>query len=102
MKTETNYVGEYREDSCGVKRCMAQAEGYLMVRRPRCTPHVMSVKEWERLGKVEGRKRVESRLGIPIYPVPAGVLPTGVLGMILSFSPEDPRFDPKKHLGIIR
>lgn len=42
-------AGEVRYDQYGAKRLMAEAEGYVMVRRPHAMPGVMSRKEWDAL-----------------------------------------------------
>lgn len=41
--------GNVRFDKGGPIRCMANAEGYVMVRRPGCAPFVLSCKEWAQL-----------------------------------------------------
>lgn len=38
-------------DRHGVIRYMVRSGGYVMVRRPRCTPFVMSEKDWRKLPK---------------------------------------------------
>lgn len=40
-------AGEVRWDRYGEFRAMAFADGYVMFRRPRATPYVVSVKEWD-------------------------------------------------------
>jgi hypothetical protein len=39
-------AGQTRYDATGPIRCMAVAGGYLMVRRPRAAPFVVSAREW--------------------------------------------------------
>lgn len=46
MKERRNYEG-------GPICFMAKADGYVMVRRPGCTPFILSAKEWEWLSLVE-------------------------------------------------
>jgi hypothetical protein len=38
-----------RQDTHGRLRCIVEAEGHVMVRRPRCFPFVMSVRDWQAL-----------------------------------------------------
>lgn len=40
---------EFRKDAQGEIRKMAEAEGYVMVRRPRYAPFVLSEREWRAL-----------------------------------------------------
>lgn len=41
--------GERRIDRDAVSVKMAEADGYVMVRRPGCIPYVMSKRKWEAL-----------------------------------------------------
>lgn len=41
--------GERRIDLDAVSVKMAEADGYVMVRRPGCIPYVMSKRKWEAL-----------------------------------------------------
>ena len=49
------------KDSIGPIRVMAVAEGYAMVRRPRCSPFAVPVKQLETMERVEIRERKESK-----------------------------------------
>lgn len=54
MKEKINYVGDRIEDQDGkiLVRVMAEAEGYLMVKRPNSKfPSVMRTEEWESMKK---------------------------------------------------
>ena len=69
MRKETDVVKNLNKhpvhcDKYGPIRLMTSAGGYVMVRRPRCAPFVLSIKEYEALECVmpeqpaRGRKRV--------------------------------------------
>lgn len=45
-----------RHDQHGDIKFMAEADGYVMCRRPGCMPFVLSKKSWEALEKVGGSK----------------------------------------------
>jgi hypothetical protein len=45
----TNFDGSTRVDDNGEIRYMCRSGGYVMVRRPRAMPFVLSEKEWARL-----------------------------------------------------
>jgi hypothetical protein len=46
-------VGETRYDHYGPLRAMAIADNYVMCRRPRCAPWVLSVKDWLKLSETD-------------------------------------------------
>lgn len=49
-QTRTNYrKAERRHDWLGEIRWMAEAEGYVMCRRPQAMPIIMSKEDWDRL-----------------------------------------------------
>jgi len=48
---------EKRYDAYGEIREMNRVDGYVMIRRPRCSPFVKSVKEWD---------------GMSVEPIPSG------------------------------
>ena len=52
-------AGATRHDIRGKLRCMVVVDGYVMVRRPRAIPFVLSLKDW---------------LLLSVDPVPAGML----------------------------
>jgi len=50
-----------REDAHGDWRCMTEAEGYVMTRRPGCAPVIFSKAEWQRMplkGTAEKRRLI--------------------------------------------
>ena len=49
---------EVRYDKHGELRLMAEAEGYVMVRRKRCSPFVLSRKEWDAIEFRSGSESV--------------------------------------------
>lgn len=56
-----------KQDHLGEIRFMAEASGYVMVRRPRCIPFVLTRKEWDALAFIsferENPVAVEIRKG---------------------------------------
>ena len=40
-------------DAHGKRTLMARSDGYVMCRRPHCTPHVMQEKEWLEMSDTE-------------------------------------------------
>lgn len=61
---------ERRYDKFGEFRVLAEAEGYLMVRRRGCGVSVMTVADWERMPLVESAKVVH--LPQPLPPFGSG------------------------------
>lgn len=43
---------EERQDYYGILYLMAEADGWVMVRRPSCMPFTMTRREWDKLPKV--------------------------------------------------
>lgn len=67
MRTANPFI---RYDRHGAIAIMTSANGYHMVRRPRCFPFVMSEKEWFKLADSEnGGKTLICRSGV-VYPNP--------------------------------
>lgn len=50
-------IREERYDRYGPIRKMAEADGYVMIRRPRATPYAISQKEWDALAREPVDKR---------------------------------------------
>lgn len=49
MGKATQPVGERRIDRGSVSVCIAEARGWVMVRRPACIPYTMTLADWQAL-----------------------------------------------------
>lgn len=52
-------AGERRTDKLGPIRCMADAQNYVMVRRPGCMPFVLARRDWLKLPLYKPEKEAE-------------------------------------------
>jgi hypothetical protein len=52
-----------RQDDIGPIRFMVRSGGYVMCRRPRCIPFVLSEKEWSKLPIAEPKVKKETANG---------------------------------------